>query len=119
MDVFISCKLEFHSPQRLERHHGRKGSSAILRFKLPLVWHFFLISQVGKQAMVRYVKVHCMLEESPLGVSAQYFFEGFPEVFIEDGVDDRVERGIAVANPEEKGEERGRDDTGLWAHSLK
>lgn len=68
-----------------------KGSSAILRFKLFSLWHFFRISPVRKQAMVRYVKEHCMLEESPLGVSAQYFFECFPEVFIEDGVDDRVE----------------------------
>lgn len=60
-----------------------------------------------------------MLKESALGVFAQYLFEGFSKVFVEDGVDDRVERGVAVANPEEKGEERVRDDTGIWAHSSK
>lgn len=33
----------------------------------------------------------CLLEESPLGASAQYLFEGLSEVFVEDGVYDRVE----------------------------
>lgn len=69
--------------------------------------------------MVRSMKLVCMLKESALSVSTQYLFEGFSKVFVEDGVDDRVERGVAVANPEEKGEERARNNTGLWTHSLK
>lgn len=32
-----------------------------------------------------------VLKESTLGASAQYLFEGLPEVFVEDGVYDRVE----------------------------
>lgn len=59
-----------------------------------------------------------MLKEGPLGASAQYLFESFSEVFVEDGIYDWVEAGIAVANPEEKCKKRIWDDAGLWAHCL-
>jgi len=59
-----------------------------------------------------------LLKESALGASAHYLFEGLSKVFVEDGVDDRVERGVAVADPEEKREERPGDDARLRAHGL-
>ena len=40
---------------------------------------------------------------------AQNLLEGPSEVLVEDGVDDRIERAVAVANPEEELEERLRD----------
>lgn len=59
-----------------------------------------------------------MLKESTLGASAQYLFESLSEVFVEDGVNDWVEGGVAVTDPEEKLKEWIRNGTGLGAHCL-
>lgn len=59
-----------------------------------------------------------MLKESTLGAATQDLFEGISEVFVKDGVNDRVQGGIAVPDPEEKSKEWVRDGTCVWAHSL-
>lgn len=57
-------------------------------------------------------------EECAFGVLAEDLFEGSAEVFVEDGVDDRVEAAVAVADPEEELEEWLWQGARLWAHSL-
>lgn len=56
------------------------------------------------------------LEGRALRVSVQDPLEGCAEVLVEDGVDDRVEAGVAVADPEEEGEERFGGAAALRAH---
>lgn len=57
-----------------------------------------------------------ILEERTLCVPAQYPLEGLPEVIVEDGVYDRVEAGIAVANPKEEFKQGVWDAASFRAH---
>ncbi|XP_019481974.1 PREDICTED: homeobox protein cut-like 1 [Hipposideros armiger] len=58
------------------------------------------------------------LPEAPSPPSEEDVLEGAPEVLIEDGVDDRVERAVAVADPEEELEERVGHLAGLAADAV-
>lgn len=60
---------------------------------------------------------HSPLKRSLKGL-AQDLVEGSAEVLVKDGVDDRVEGAVAVANPEEELEERVRDLARLPADSV-
>lgn len=127
--VCIKCKLEFHSTCNQSAHlHGWRRGLSLLRLTV-YFWYFAILKQpfvvcscfifyASQNVMLNFLRLTCMLKESALGVSAQYLFEGLSEVFVKDGVNDRVEWGVAVADPEEKCKKGIRDNTGLWAHCL-
>ena len=58
------------------------------------------------------------LPEAPSPPSEEDVLERAPEVLVEDGVDDRVERAVAVADPEEELEERAGHLAGLAADAV-
>lgn len=58
------------------------------------------------------------LEKCAFGVLAEDLFEGSAEVFVEDGVDDRIEAAVAVSDPEEELEEGLWEGAGFRAHCL-
>lgn len=59
------------------------------------------------------------LEKSTLCVPTQYPLEGLSKVLVEDSVYDRVQAGVAVANPKKEYKQGVRNPANVGAHCLK